>query len=84
MFADIPQEILDRIAELERIDARDRTDGTPRMKRLRQIPLAVGKFIAILAAAAPEGRWIEIRTSGGYSTLWLAGLWAGRSRRTRF
>ena len=60
------------MAELERIDSRDRTDGTPRMKRLRQIPPEVGKFIAILAAAAPAGRWIEIGTSAGYSTLWLA------------
>ena len=60
------------MAELERIDSRDRTDGTPRVKRLRQIPPEVGKFIAILAAAAPAGRWIEIGTSAGYSTLWLA------------
>jgi predicted O-methyltransferase YrrM len=72
MFSDIPQEILSRMAELERIDSHDRTDGTPRMKRLRQIPPEVGKFIAILAAAAPAGRWIEIGTSAGYSTLWLA------------
>lgn len=72
MFTDIPQEIVGRMAELERIDAHDRTDGTLRMKRLRQIPPEVGKFIAILAAAAPAGRWIEIGTSAGYSTLWLA------------
>jgi caffeoyl-CoA O-methyltransferase len=58
--------------ELEQLDARDRTDGTPRMKRLRQISPEVGKFIAILAAAAPAGQWIEIGTSAGYSTLWLA------------
>jgi predicted O-methyltransferase YrrM len=32
----------------------------------------VGKFIALLAASAPEGRCIEIGTSAGYSTLWLA------------
>ena len=58
--------------KLEQIDSRDRTDGTPRMKRLRQIPRDVGKFIAIVAAAAPAGRLIEIGTSAGYSTLWLA------------
>ena len=39
---------------------------------MRQIPPEVGKFVAILAAAAPAGRWIEIGTSAGYSTLWLA------------
>jgi len=72
MFADIPKEILSRMAQLERIDSRDRTDGTPRMERLRQIPSEVGKFIAILAAAAPAGQWVEIGTSAGYSTLWLS------------
>lgn len=72
MFTDIPNEISTRMAELERTDLCDRTDGTPRMKRLRQIPPEVGKFIAVLAAAAPAGRWVEIGTSAGYSTLWLA------------
>ena len=72
MFHDIPQATLARMRELEEIDSRDRTDGTPRMKRLRQIPPEVGRFIAIMAAAAPAGRWIEIGTSAGYSTLWLA------------
>src|ERR1041384_1776123 len=38
MLSEIPQEILSRVGELERIDSRNRTDGTPRMKRLRQIP----------------------------------------------
>jgi predicted O-methyltransferase YrrM len=72
MFHDIPQAMLARMRELEQIDSRDRADGTPRMKRLRQIPPEVGKFIAIVAAAAPGGRCIEIGTSAGYSTLWLA------------
>jgi len=72
MFHDIPQAILDRMHELEQIDLRDRADGTPRMKRLRQIPPEVGKFIALLAASAPDGGCIEIGTSAGYSTLWLA------------
>ncbi len=64
--------MLRRMRELEEIDSRDRADGTPRLKRLRQIPPEVGKFIAILAASAPEGAWIEIGTSAGYSALWLA------------
>ena len=72
MFHNIPTGILDRVRYLEEIDARDREDGTPRMERLRQIPPDTGKFIALLAASAPEGRWIEIGTSAGYSTLWLA------------
>jgi caffeoyl-CoA O-methyltransferase len=72
MFNDIPDRIMSRMKYLEEIDARDRSDGTTRMKRLRQISPEVGKFIALLAAAAPEGRNIEIGTSAGYSTLWLS------------
>lgn len=71
MFHDIPQSILDRMHELEQIDSRDRTDGTTRTKRLRQIPPEVGRFIALLAASAPAGRYLEVGTSAGYSTLWL-------------
>ena len=72
MFHDIPATILDRMRELEQIDARDRRDGTPRLERLRQVPPETGKFIALLAASAPAGDLLEIGTSAGYSTLWLA------------
>ncbi len=72
MFLDIPAPILLRMRELEQRDALDRNDGTPRLDRLRQIPPDTGKFIALLAASAPEGDWIEIGTSAAYSTLWLA------------
>ena len=72
MFFNIPQTVLDRMNTLEQIDARDRTDGTQRLQRLRQIPPETGKFLALLAANAPAGRYIEIGTSAGYSTLWLA------------
>jgi predicted O-methyltransferase YrrM len=64
--------MLNRMAQLEAIDARDRTDGTERPQRLRQIPPETGRFLALLAAMAPEGRYIEIGTSAGYSTMWLA------------
>jgi predicted O-methyltransferase YrrM len=57
---------------LEQIDASDRVDGTPRMERLRQVPPETGRFIALLAASAPDGTFIEIGASAGYSTLWLA------------
>ena len=72
MFHDIPEPMLARMAELEAMDARDREDGTTRLERLRQVPPEVGRFIALLAATAPPGRWIEIGTSAGYSTLWLS------------
>jgi predicted O-methyltransferase YrrM len=36
------------------------------------VPPQTGRFIALLAAAAPAGRYLEIGTSAGYSALWLA------------
>jgi predicted O-methyltransferase YrrM len=72
MFEAISPAMLARMRELEAIDRRDRSDGTPRSKRLRQIPPEVGKFLALLAASAPAGPCLEIGTSAGYSTLWLA------------
>jgi caffeoyl-CoA O-methyltransferase len=72
MFHKIRPAILSRMQYLEQIDRQDRNDGTPRLQRLRQIPPETGKFLALLAASAPEGDWIEIGTSAGYSTLWLA------------
>jgi caffeoyl-CoA O-methyltransferase len=71
MFHDIPQAVQERMAYLEAIDRQDRQDGTPRPSRLRQIPPETGKFLALLAAVAPQGEIIEIGTSAGYSTLWL-------------
>jgi predicted O-methyltransferase YrrM len=72
VFHDIPQAIAARMAYLEEIDARDRVDGTTRLQRLRQIPPETGRFVALLAAGAPPGRYLEIGTSAGYSTLWIA------------
>jgi caffeoyl-CoA O-methyltransferase len=72
MLHTIPLEILERMHHLERMDAQDRQDGTDLLGRLRQIPPETGRFLALLAASAPPGTYLEIGTSGGYSTLWLA------------
>jgi len=72
MFHDIPVSVVEVMADLERRDERDREDGTEHLKRLRQIPRETGQFLALLAASAPEGSWIEIGTSAGYSALWLS------------
>lgn len=72
MFHDIPRPVAERMAFLEAADARDRVDGTPLTRRLRQIPPQTGRFVALLAAAAPPGPYVEIGTSAGYSTLWIA------------
>lgn len=72
MFDTITPAMRERMQMLEQIDARDRQDGTPQSRRLRQVPPATGRFLAILAASAPAGAVIEIGTSAGYSTLWLS------------
>lgn len=72
MFHDIPLSILLEMQSLEAMDAQDRVDGTVRLQRLRQIPPETGRFLCLLAAESPAGSWIEIGTSAGYSTLWLA------------
>ncbi len=73
MFHKIPQPILDRMKELEEIDTRDRQDGTPRIKRLRQVAPETGRVLAFLAHTVPtQGAWLEVGTSAGYSTLWLS------------
>ena len=72
MFHNIPENIKKRIEYLEEIDSRDRNDGTPRLRRLRQITPDTGRFLSLLAASAPKGEFIEIGTSAGYSTLWIA------------
>jgi len=72
VFNDMPEAIRARMAYLEEIDRRDRIDGTARLQRLRQVPPETGRFLALLAATAPAGRYLEIGTSAGYSTLWIA------------
>lgn len=72
MFHTIPPAVLSRMHYLEEIDSRDRVDETPRLQRLRQIPPETGRFIALLAAGAPNGSVVEVGTSAGYSSLWLA------------
>jgi predicted O-methyltransferase YrrM len=72
MFHIISDAIKERMRYLEEKDSQDREDGTPRMQRLRQIPPETGKFISILAASAPNGDYIEIGTSAGYSALWIS------------
>src|SRR3989304_4547389 len=58
--------------ELERHDAREREQGTPRAERLRQVPPEVGRFLPTPVPATRPRSIVEIGTSGGYSTVWLA------------
>jgi len=72
MFEMISAEMKKRMEVLEEIDRKDRLDGTERLKRLRQIPPETGKFLALIAANSPEGEFVEIGTSAGYSTMWVS------------
>ena len=72
MFEDIPKEVAARMDYLQALDKEHRGMDMPHVRRLRQIPPETGKFIALLAALAPEGAYLEIGTSGGYSALWLS------------
>ena len=74
MFHDVPEADAGAHGRVRRRSTRaTAADGTraPRAPR-RGAAQGVGRFVAILAAGAPAGRWIEIGTSAGYSTLWLA------------
>lgn len=72
MFDTISSEMLERMKYLEGIDSRERINGTPSLKRLRQIPPETGKFIALIASNCPEGEFVEIGTSAGYSAMWIS------------
>jgi len=58
--------------ELERHDAREREQGAPRAERLRQVTPEVGRFLHTLVLATRPRSIVEVGTSGGYSTVWLA------------
>ncbi|MCJ7631558.1 O-methyltransferase, partial [Candidatus Bathyarchaeota archaeon] len=60
MFHTIPKTIKERMAYLESLDKEDRLAGKSPLERLRQVPPETGKFIALLAATAPEGTYLEI------------------------
>ncbi|PID86678.1 MAG: methyltransferase [Chloroflexi bacterium] len=72
MFHMISEAMQERMHYLEEMDAQDRQDGTAHLKRLRQIPPETGQFLALMAAGARNGRYLEIGTSAGYSTMWLS------------
>jgi caffeoyl-CoA O-methyltransferase len=72
MFHDIPDAIKKRMVYLENLDKQHRSENAPSHIRLRQVPRETGKFLALLAAMAPDGEYLEIGTSGGYSTLWIS------------
>ena len=60
------------IAELEAFGAENDRQNTEYGRRMLNIPHETGQFLQVLTMAAGARRILEIGTSNGYSTLWLA------------
>ena len=59
-------------AELERFGRSNDELQTERAQRMLNITRDTGEFLAVLVRATQARRVLEIGTSNGYSTLWLA------------
>ena len=59
-------------AELERFGAANDSATDARPRRMLNITRDTGEFLSVLARATAARRILEIGTSNGYSTLWLA------------
>src|SRR5262245_37242447 len=59
-------------AELERFGAANDAATAERPRRMHNITRDTGEFLAVLVHATGARRVLEIGTSNGYSTLWLA------------
>jgi caffeoyl-CoA O-methyltransferase len=68
----VPEAVRRVMVELKARDIADRTEGTPQAARLRAISPEVGQFLVTLALSIEARTIVEVGTSGGYSTLWLA------------
>jgi caffeoyl-CoA O-methyltransferase len=71
VFHDISASMRQVMHELEEQTARDQV-------ALRSVTEDVGRFLALLAMSAPQGAFLELGSSCGYSSLWLS--LAARSR----
>ncbi len=60
------------LRRLEAQDAQERAQRVGRRERLRQVTPEVGRFLHTFVLAAKPRSIVEIGTSGGYSTIWLA------------
>jgi predicted O-methyltransferase YrrM len=61
------------LAELEIFGEQNDSTHSERSKRMLNITRDTGQFLAVLVKATGSRRVLEIGTSNGYSTLWLAG-----------
>ena len=60
------------LAELEQFGQTNDRSSTERPRRMLNITRDTGELLAVLVRATAARRVLEIGTSNGYSTLWLA------------
>src|SRR5690348_12189765 len=65
MFSDISEEMQQVMRELEKQTESDQ-------RSLRSVFVDVGRCLSMLAMSAPPGEFLELGSSGGYSSLWLS------------
>jgi predicted O-methyltransferase YrrM len=70
--ADVGEPLDTLKAELERFGAANDAATEDRSRRMHNITRDTGEFLAVLVRATAARRVLEIGTSNGYSTLWLA------------
>src|SRR4051812_22860455 len=66
------KEVSALLRELEGRDTAEREQGLPSEERARNIRPEVGQFLNLLIKATRPRLTVEVGTSNGYSTLWLA------------
>jgi caffeoyl-CoA O-methyltransferase len=65
-------EVIEVMARLEARDERERAQGSPGSERIQALHPDSGRFVYVLALAKGARSIVEVGTSHGYSTLWLA------------
>lgn len=71
------QNLKDLLSELEQFGKDNDAQHSERPRRMLNITRDTGELLAVLIRSANAKRILEIGTSNGYSTLWLA--WAARA-----
>jgi predicted O-methyltransferase YrrM len=65
VFHNLSAAMQQAMKSLEALNERDQAG-------IRSVDTDVAKLLTMLAMTAPQGAWLELGTSAGYSTLWLS------------